>query len=85
MNRREKIRLTLEQIKVTRSLVARLAEFIRLARAAGYEPSHSIGTLERIQSQLREQRSTLTRLTINSQKEFVRRQASPRFIDQKAA
>jgi hypothetical protein len=85
MNRREKIRLTLEQIKVTRSLIARLAEFIRLARTAGYEPAHSIGTLERIQSQLMEQRATLARLTINSQKEFVRRQAKPHFIEQKAA
>jgi hypothetical protein len=45
MNRREKIRLTLDRIRVTKSLVGRLDEFIKLSRTAGYEPVHSMKTL----------------------------------------
>jgi len=56
MNRREKIRLTLERIKVTKSLTEKLAEFIELARGSGYEPVHSIRTLERFEAELRELR-----------------------------
>jgi hypothetical protein len=78
MERREKIRLTLNRIKVTKSLVARLTEFVRLARKAGYEPVHSVQTLEKFQTELAELRATLTRLTVRGQKEFAtRRTASP--------
>ena len=77
MNRREKIRLTLERIKVTKSLTEKLAEFIELARASGYEPVHSIRTLERFEAELREQRLALARLTIVSQKEFANGTALP--------
>jgi len=77
MRRREKIRLTLDQIKVTKSLVASLAEFIGLARAAGYEPVHSARTLERFRAELVQKRAALTRLTVSGQKDFVRRHEIP--------
>ena len=57
MYRREKIRLTLDRIKVTKSLVDGLVEFISLARTAGYEPVHSARTLERFQTELVELRA----------------------------
>jgi len=75
MHRREKIRLTLDRIKVTRSLVDGLVEFISLARTAGYEPVHSARTLERFQTELVELRAALTRLTITGQKDFATRPA----------
>ena len=71
MHRREKIRLTLDRIKVTKSLVDGLVEFIGLARTAGYEPVHSARTLERFQTELVELRAALTRLTISGQKDFA--------------
>jgi hypothetical protein len=85
MNRREKIRLTLERIKVTKSLTEKLAEFIELARASGYEPVHSIRTLERFEAELRELRLALARLTIVSQKEFRPAQARPAPAPRRAA
>ena len=75
MYRREKIRLTLDRIKVTKSLVDGLVEFISLARTAGYEPVHSARTLERFQTELVELRAALTRLTITGQKDFATRPA----------
>ena len=85
MNRREKIRLTLERIKVTKSLTEKLTEFIALARASGYEPVHSTRTLERFAAELREQRHTLARLTIVSQREFTKAEAKPVITRRSAA
>jgi hypothetical protein len=85
MTRRERIRFTVDRIKVTRSLAARLAEFIEIARNSGYEPVQSMGTLERLQSELKEQRAALARLTVSGQREFVRRQAQAEPIRRKAA
>jgi hypothetical protein len=73
MHRREKIRLTLDRIKVTKSLVDGLIEFISLARTAGYEPAYSARTLERFQAELSELRAALTRLTISGQKDLATR------------
>ncbi len=75
MHRREKIRLTVDRIKVTKSLVDGLVEFISLARTAGYEPVHSARTLERFQTELAELRGSLTRLTLSGQKDFATRPA----------
>ncbi|WP_119390044.1 hypothetical protein [Taklimakanibacter lacteus] len=85
MNRRERIRLTLEHIKVTKALAARLAEFIELARKAGYEPVHSTKTLARFETELKEQRLALARLTIISQKEFTPAEAKPAGAGRRAA
>jgi len=75
MHRREKIRLTLDRIKVTKSLVDGLIEFISLARTAGYEPDYSARTLERFQTELAELRAALTRLTISGQRDLATRPA----------
>ena len=76
MDRREKIRLTLERIKVTKALVQRLEEFVAIARNAGHEPVHSLRTLERVEGELTRLRASLFRLTTASQAEFAR-QAKP--------
>ena len=67
MNERQRIRLTLEQIKVAKKLVAQQLEFIVLAKTIGYEPVHATATLERFCVQLSRQRQTLVRLTRNEQ------------------
>lgn len=85
MNRREKIRLTLERIKVAKELVADQVEFIALSRAIGYEPIYAPTTLQRFRSQLSEQRAALTRLTRSGQKDFARRSGVPLIVWQKAA
>jgi hypothetical protein len=85
MNRREKIRLTLDRIRVTKSLVGRLDEFIKLSRTAGYEPVHSMKTLAKFRSELAELRAALTRQTVSGQEEFARRKVKPYPITRKAA
>lgn len=85
MNRRESIILTLDRIKVTKSLAVPLAEFIRLSREAGYEPVHSARMLENFRGDLARQRAALTRLTISRQEDFVTRQTAPDPIRRRAA
>lgn len=63
MNRREKIRLSLARIKVTKKLLAKQEEFISLAKSIGFEPVHAPTTLERFRSQLSTERAALLRLT----------------------
>lgn len=63
MNRRDQIKLTLERIKVARKLVAQQTEYIRLAKAVGYEPVHGAAVLRRFRTQLSDQRAALLRLT----------------------
>ena len=83
MNRHEKIRLTLEQIKVAKKLVAQQIEFIFLAKAIGYEPIHATATLQRFCAQLSDQRKSLVQLT-RTQKRRVA-PASARFFARRAA
>jgi hypothetical protein len=83
MNRHEKIRLNLEQIKVAKKLVAQQIEFIFLAKAIGYEPVHATATLQRFCTQLSDQRRSLIRLTRSGQKR--RASAGARFITRRAA
>jgi hypothetical protein len=85
MNRREKIKLTLEQIKVVKKLVAEQAEFISLSRAIGYEPIHAPTTLQRFRSQLSERRRALAHLTTSGQKDFAARIEVPQSVRQRAA
>jgi len=85
MNRREKIRLTLDRIRVTKSLVTRLDEFIELSRKAGYEPVHSMKTLGKFRAELAELHASLTRQTISGQAELARRKIEPYPITRKAA
>ncbi|MGE0241521.1 MAG: hypothetical protein AB7F09_10785 [Parvibaculaceae bacterium] len=68
MDRRERIKLTLEQIKVAKKLVAQQIEFISLAKAIGYEPVHAPATLQRFRAQLSMQRNALVRLTRSGQR-----------------
>ena len=63
MDRRQKIRLSLERIKVTKKLVARQEEFISLAKSIGFEPVHAPATLQRFRTQLSTERAALLRLT----------------------
>lgn len=85
MNRRERIKLTLERIKVVKKLVADEAEFIALSKTIGYEPVHAPITLQRFRSQLSEQRRTLTQLTRSGQKDFTTRIEVPQTVRQRAA
>lgn len=68
MNRRDKIRLSLARIKVTKNLVARQEEFITLAKSIGFEPVHAPATLERFRTQLSSERVALLRLTRGGKK-----------------
>ena len=77
MKRREEIKATLKRIKLTRSLAAKLIDFIELARGTGYDPVLSARILERFQSELRDLRARLIRLTLNGQKDYARRGAIP--------
>jgi hypothetical protein len=63
MNRRERIRLSLARIKVTKQLVAKQEEFIALAKVIGFEPVHAPATLARFRTQLSTERAALLRLT----------------------
>jgi hypothetical protein len=69
MKRREKIKLTLERIKLAKKLVAQQTEFISLARRIGYEPVYAPATLQRFRAQLSDERLALIRLT-RSQRNF---------------
>jgi hypothetical protein len=73
MQRRERIRFTLERIKVARKLVAQQTEFIRLAKAVGYEPVHGPITLQRFRAQLADERAELLRLTRGGRTRLIRR------------
>lgn len=75
MTRREEIKATLRRIKVTRSLAAKLIDFIELARGTGYDPVLSARMLERFQSELKDLRARLIRLTLSGQKAYARRGA----------
>jgi hypothetical protein len=48
---------------VARKLVAQQTEYIRLAKAVGYEPIHGAVVLQRFRTQLSDQRAALLRLT----------------------
>lgn len=63
MDQRDHIKLTLERIKMARKLVAQQTEFIRLAKAIGFEPVHGTAVLQRFRTQLSDERATLLRLT----------------------
>lgn len=68
MKQREKIKLTLERIRLAKKLVAQQTEFISLARKIGYEPVHAPATLQRFRTQLSDERLALIRLTRSQQK-----------------
>jgi hypothetical protein len=85
MTRREKIRLTLERIKLAKKLVVQQAEFISLARKIGYEPVHAPATLERFRAQLSDERLALIHLTRHGQRNLARRATASRFFGRKAA
>ncbi len=85
MNRRESIILTLDRIKLTKSLAVPLAEFIRLSREAGYEPVHSARMLENFRGDLARQRAALTRLTLSRQGDFATRLTTPDPVSRRAA
>lgn len=84
MTRREEINATLQRIKVTRSLAAKLIDFIELARGTGYDPVLSARMLERFQSELKDLRARLIRLTLGGQKDYARHGAIAH-TNQKAA
>jgi hypothetical protein len=67
MDRHERIKFTLERIKLSKRLVAQQLELIRLARAMGYEPLYAPANLQRFRAQLADQRSALVDLTKSSQ------------------
>jgi hypothetical protein len=73
MDRRQRIKFTLERIKLSKKLVTQQLELIRLGRAIGFEPVHAPANLERYRTQFSEQRLTLIGLTRRVQKDFARR------------
>ena len=52
-------------------------DFVELARGTGYDPVLSTRMLERFQSELRDLRARLIRLTLSGQKDYARRGAIP--------
>jgi hypothetical protein len=85
MNRREKIKLTLERIRLAKKLVAQQGEFIILARKIGYEPIHAPATLQRFRTQLSDERLALIRLTRIGQRNLASPASAPAFVGRKAA
>ncbi|WP_119275196.1 hypothetical protein [Taklimakanibacter deserti] len=85
MNRRDQIKLALERIKVTKSLVANQVEFMSLAKAIGYEPVHAPATVQRLRAQLSDARRSLVRLTRSGQNKFTRPARATPFVEDKAA
>jgi len=63
MTRRSDIIVTVDKIKLTRKLVANLADFVRVAEAIGYQPKYAETTLQRFRGQLASHREDLKRLT----------------------
>jgi hypothetical protein len=63
MTRRTDILVTVNKIKLTRKLEANLTDFVRVARAIGYQPKHAESTLKRFREQLASYREDLKRLT----------------------
>ncbi|MGE3872954.1 MAG: hypothetical protein AB7F74_08365 [Parvibaculaceae bacterium] len=85
MNRHDKIKLTLERIRLAKKLVAQQAEFISLSRKIGYEPVHAPATLQRFRVQLSDERLALIRLTRSGQKLDTPTASTSSFIARKAA
>jgi hypothetical protein len=85
MNRRAKIKLTLERIKLAKILVAKQTEFISLARKFGYEPVHAPATLQRFRTQLSDERLALIHLTKSGQRNLTAPATVSRFVERKAA
>jgi hypothetical protein len=85
MNRRDKIRLSLARIKVTKRLVAKQEEFITLAKSIGFEPVHAPATLERFRTQLSTERKALLRLTRSGKKTLTAPERPLLYPLQKAA
>ena len=85
MKRREKIKLTLERIKLAKKLVAQQTEFIFLARKIGYEPVHAPATLQRFRTQLSDERLALIRLTRSGQGNFAKPAPASPLASRKAA
>jgi hypothetical protein len=85
MDRHERIRLTVERIRVSKKLIAQQLEFIRLARVIGYEPVHAPTNLQKFREQLADQRSQLINLTRTGQRDFVNPEREFESIRQKAA
>lgn len=63
MTRRTDILVTVNKIKLTRKLEANLTDFVRVARAIGYQPKHAESTLRRFRDDLATYREELKRLT----------------------
>ena len=63
MTRRTDILITVDKIKLTKKLEANLSDFVRVARAIGYQPKHAESTLKRFRDQLAGYREDLKRLT----------------------
>ena len=63
MTRRTDILVTVNKIKLTRRLESNLTDFVRVARAIGYQPKHAESTLQRFREQLASYREDLKRLT----------------------
>jgi hypothetical protein len=85
MDRREKIKLTLQRIKIGKKLVARQIEFIHLAKTIGYEPVHAAANLQKFRGELSDQRKALIELTRSDQKNVPRPSPLPSFAPRKAA
>jgi hypothetical protein len=64
MTRRTDILVTVDKIKLTRKLEANLTDFVRVARAIGYQPKHAETTLKRFREELASYREDLKRLTL---------------------
>lgn len=85
MKRREKIKLTLERIKLAKKLVAQQTEFISLARKIGYEPVYAPATLQRFRTQLSDERLALIRLTRSGEGRLTRPTTASPLARHKAA
>jgi hypothetical protein len=68
MTRHDKIKLTLERIRLAKKLITQQAEFISLSRKIGYEPVHAPATLQRFRTQLSDERLALIQLTHSGQR-----------------